>query len=46
MIEQEKQRIQHEIDKIHRSGVSSRKAGPIIQQLQSQIRDLDNIITY
>jgi hypothetical protein len=46
MIETEKQRIQNEIDKIIRSGASGRKAGPAIQQLQSQLRDLDNIITY
>ena len=46
MIEGEKQRIQNEIDKIIRSGASGRKAGPAIEQLQSQLRDLDNIITY
>jgi hypothetical protein len=46
MIDQEKQHIQNEIDKIIRSGASGRKAGPAIQQLQSQLKDLDNIITY
>ncbi len=33
-IEAEKQAIQSEIDKINRSGVSGRKAGPVIEQLQ------------
>ena len=46
MIEHEKQLIQNEIDKIRRSGVSGRKAGPVVEQLQSRLRDLDNIITY
>ena len=45
-IETEKQAIQFEIDKITRSGVSGRKSGPIIEQLQNRLRDLDNTITY
>ncbi len=45
-IEQEKQAIQFEIDKIQRSGVSGRKSGPAIEQLQNRLRDLDNTITY
>jgi len=45
-IEQEKQQIQEEIDKIQRSGVSGRKAGPAIEQLQNRLRDLENTITY
>jgi hypothetical protein len=46
IIEQEKLRIQNEIDRIQRSGVSGRKAGPAIELLQSKLRDLDNTITY
>jgi hypothetical protein len=46
IIEQEKQAIQAEIDKINHSGVSGRKAAPAIEQLQNRLRDLDNIITY
>jgi hypothetical protein len=45
-LEQEKQQIQNEIDRIQRSGVSGRKAGPAIEQLQNRLRDLDNTITY
>jgi hypothetical protein len=45
-IEAEKQAIQFEIDRINRSGVSGRKAAPVIEQLQNRLRDLDNIITY
>jgi hypothetical protein len=46
IIEQEKQAIQIEIDKINRSGASGRKAAPAIEQLQNRLRDLDNTITY
>jgi len=47
LIEQEKQRIQTEIDRITRSGISGRKAGPAIEQLQNRLQDLnDNQITY
>jgi hypothetical protein len=46
IIEQEKLRIQNEIDRIQHSGVSGRKAGPAIELLQSKLRDLDNTITY
>jgi TolA-binding protein len=46
IIEQEKQSIQTEIDKINRSGVSGRKAAPAIEQLQNRLRDLDDVITY
>ena len=45
IIEQEKQLIQNEIDKINRSGVSGRKAGPAMEQLQNRLRDLDKPIT-
>ena len=46
IIEQEKQAIQTEIDKITHSGVSGRKVAPAIEQLQNRLRDLDNTITY
>ncbi|MFY7884870.1 MAG: hypothetical protein ACOVOV_08520, partial [Dolichospermum sp.] len=45
-IETEKQAIRAEIAKITRSGVSGRKAGPAIEQLQNRLRDLENTITY
>jgi hypothetical protein len=44
--EQEKARILQEIDKIQRSGVSDRKAGPAIDNLHNRLRDLDNIKEY
>jgi hypothetical protein len=44
--EQEKARILQEIDKIQRSGVSGRKAGPAIDNLHNRLRDLDNIKEY
>jgi len=46
IIEQEKQQIQNEIDRIQRSGVSGRKAGPAINQLKNRLQDLDNQIIY
>jgi hypothetical protein len=46
IIEQEKQAIQAEIDKINRSGVSGRRAAPAIEQLQNRLKDLNNTITY
>jgi len=46
ILEQEKQSIQFEIDKINRSGVSGRKAAPAIEQLKNRLRDLDDVITY
>ena len=45
-IEQEKQSILNEIDRIQRSGVSGRRAAPAIEQLQNRLRDLENTITY
>ena len=45
-IEQEKQNIYNEIQKIQNSGVSGRKAGPAIMNLQNRLRDLDNTKTY
>jgi hypothetical protein len=44
--EQEKARILQEIEKIQRSGVSGRKAGPAIENLHNRLRDLDNIKEY
>jgi len=44
--EQEKARIRQEIEKIQRSGVSGRKAGPAIDDLQNKLRDLENTKTY
>jgi hypothetical protein len=44
--EQEKARIQQEIEKIQNSGISGRKAGPAIDNLQNRLRDLENIKTY
>jgi hypothetical protein len=46
IIEQEKQQIQNEINRIQRSGVSGRRAAPALEQLQNRLQDLDNIITY
>jgi hypothetical protein len=45
-VEQEKANILKEIEKIHRSGTSGRKAGPAIDHLQNKLRDLDNIKEY
>lgn len=45
-IEQEKQNIYNEIQKIQNSGVSGRKAGPAIENLQNRLRDLENTKTY
>jgi hypothetical protein len=44
--EQEKARIRQEIEKIQNSGVSGRRAGPAIEDLQNKLRDLDNTKTY
>jgi hypothetical protein len=44
--EQEKARILQEIEKIQRSGVSGRKAGPAIENLHNRLRDLENTKTY
>jgi hypothetical protein len=44
--EQEKARIRQEIEKIQNSGVSGRKAGPAINNLQNRLRDLENTKTY
>jgi hypothetical protein len=44
--EQEKARILQEIEKIQNSGVSGRKAGPAINNLQNRLRDLENTKTY
>jgi hypothetical protein len=43
--EQEKLRIQQEIEKVQKSNASMRKSGLAIQDLQNKIRDLDNIKT-
>jgi hypothetical protein len=45
-VQAEKERILNEIHKIQNSGVSGRKAGPVINQLKNKLRDLDNTITY
>ena len=45
-IEQEKAGIRQEIEKIQNSGVSGRRAGPAIEDLQNKLRDLDNTKTY
>jgi hypothetical protein len=46
-INEEKQKILKEIQKIQNSGASGRKSGPIIQQLQNKLNNLnDNTITY
>jgi hypothetical protein len=44
--EQEKARILQEIEKIQRSGASSRKIGPAIDHLHNRLRDIDNIKEY
>jgi len=44
--EQEKLRIQQEIEKVQKSNASMRKSGLAIQDLQNKIKDLDNIKTY
>jgi hypothetical protein len=44
--EQEKARILQEIEKIQRSGVSGRRAGPAIDHLHNRLRDLENTKTY
>jgi hypothetical protein len=46
-MQQERERILNEIYKIQTSGVSGKKAGPAIQQLQSKLNSLDdNTKTY
>lgn len=46
-IEQEKQHLIDEIDKIEKSGVIGRRSGPIIDNLQRKLKDLDeNQIIY
>ena len=45
-IEQEKQKIFKEIQKIQNSGASNRKTGIAIEQLQNRLQDLDNTKTY
>ena len=46
-IEQEKQKIQSEIQRVENSGVSGRKRGQAIEELQNKLRNLDdNQITY
>jgi hypothetical protein len=46
-IEQEKQKIQLEIQRVENSGVSGRKRGQAIEELQNKLRNLDdNQITY
>jgi len=46
-IEEEKEKIQKQINKINTSGVSSKKRNIAIQELQNKLKDLDdNTITY
>ena len=45
-IEQERARLQKELEQIYNSNSSHRKRGPAIEQVQKQLRDLDNIIEY
>ncbi len=46
-VEEEKQKIQNEINQIENSGVSGRKRGQVIEELQNRLRNLDdNIKTY
>jgi len=46
-VEEEKQKIQLEIQRIENSGVSGRKRGQVIEELQNKLRNLnDNQITY
>jgi hypothetical protein len=44
--EEEKQSILNQIQSIENSGVSSRRRGIAIEELQNKLRDLDNQITY
>ena len=44
--EQEKLRILQEIEKIQRSGASSRRTGIAIENLQNRLQDLENTKTY
>ena len=46
LTEDEKLRIQNEIDLIQQSSTSSKKKGTRVKELQDQLRDLDNQITY
>jgi hypothetical protein len=46
LTEDEKLRIQREIELIKQSNASSKKKGMIIQDLQDKLNDLDNQITY
>jgi hypothetical protein len=46
LTEEEKLRIQKEIELIQQSDVSSKKKGNRVKELQDQLRDLDNQITY
>ena len=46
LTEDEKLRIQNEIDLIQQSSTSSKKKGNRVKELQDQLRDLDNQITY
>jgi hypothetical protein len=46
-VEKEKQKIQLEIQRVENSGVSGRKRGQVIEELQNKLRNLDdNQITY
>jgi hypothetical protein len=46
LTEDEKLRIQKEIEIVQRSNTSSKKKGAILQDLQNKLNDLDNQITY
>ena len=46
IVEEEKQNILKQIWKIENSGVSSKRRGAAVEELQNKLRDLDNTITY
>jgi hypothetical protein len=46
IVEEEKQNLLKEIWELENSGVSSKKKGLAIEELQNRLRDLDNTITY
>lgn len=46
IVEEEKQNLLKEIWELENSGVSSKKKGLAIEELQTRLKDLDNTITY
>jgi hypothetical protein len=46
IVGEEKQNILNQIQSIENSGVSSKRRGVAIEELQNKLRDLDNTITY